>query len=479
MTTVERRSTAALLALLVVRLAAMATIPLNESTEARYGEMARKMLETGNWVLPMHDYGIPFLAKPPLWAWMSAASMGIFGVNAFAARLPALLLSIMTLGLVWLLALKRHGRGASIGAPLVLAASAGFFVAAGTVMTDPALAFSTTLVLASFWLAIRYEQELWGWMFFAGCGVGLLAKGPVALVISGMPVFFWTLRRNEWENVWRRLPWIWGSMLTLAIAAPWYALAQIRAPEFLSYFLIGEHVHKFLDPGWKGDRYGYAHAFPHGTIWIFALLCFLPWSAAVPSLTRKAKSVWKDDDGWMLFLALWSFASLVFFTVAANIIWPYPLPALPGLALLFAEIMLRLGKRIPIAAVYATALAGAVATLGALAMPNRFDLSERDTIAAWRGQASAPDSRLLFWGYKRIEFSAAFYSSGRATTTSDDAAAEALLRNETRDYIVSTPGGLERLPLQVREGFEDIGHYENGRGVRILLRENAGKTAGP
>ena len=156
--------------------------------------------KTGNWVLPMHDYGIPFLAKPPLWAWMSAASMGIFGVSAFAARLPALLLSIMTLGLVWLLALKRHGRGASIGTPLVLAASAGFFVAAGTVMTDPALAFSTTLVLASFWLAIRYQQKFWGWMFFAGCGVGLLAKGPVALVIAGMPVFFWTLRRKEWET---------------------------------------------------------------------------------------------------------------------------------------------------------------------------------------------------------------------------------------------------------------------------------------
>ena len=479
MTAVERRSTAALLTLLVVRLAAMAAIPLNESTEARYGEMARKMLETGNWVLPMHDYGIPFLAKPPLWAWMSAASMGIFGVSAFAARLPALLLSIMTLGLVWLLALKRHGRGASIGTPLVLAASAGFFVAAGTVMTDPALAFSTTLVLASFWLAIRYEQELWGWMFFAGCGVGLLAKGPVALVIAGMPVFFWTLRRKEWEKLWRRLPWIGGSVLTLAIATPWYALAQIRAPDFLAYFLIGEHIHKFLDSGWVGDRYGFAHAFPHGTIWIFALLCFLPWSATVPALTRKVKAVWKDDDGWMLFLALWSFASLVFFTLAANIIWPYPLPALPGLALLFTEIMLRLDKRIPIAAVYGTALAGAAATLVALVIPHRFDHSERDMIAAWRGQAQAPDSRLLFWGYTRIEFSAAFYSSGRASTTSDDAAAEALLRNGTRDYIVSTPGGLERLPLQVREGFEDIGHYENGRGVRILLRENAGNTAGP
>ncbi len=52
-----------------------------------------------------------------------------------------------------------------------------------------------------------------------------------------------------------------------------------------------------------------------------------------------------------------------------------------------------------IAAVYATALAGAAATLVALVMPNRFDHSEKDMIAAWRGQAPAPDSRLLFWGY--------------------------------------------------------------------------------
>jgi 4-amino-4-deoxy-L-arabinose transferase-like glycosyltransferase len=348
-------------------------------------------------------------------------------------------------------------------------------------MTHPAHPFSTTQVLASFWLAIRYQQRFWSWMFFAGCGLGLLAKGPVALVISGMPVFFWTLWRKEWGNLWRRLPWFGGSLLALAIAVPWYALAQIRAPEFLSYFLIGEHIHKFLEPGWNGDRYGFAHAFPHGTIWIFALLCFLPWSATVPALTGKAKeAVWKDDDdGWMLFLALWSLASLVFFTLAANIIWTYPLPALPGIALLFTEIMLRLDRRIPIAVVYGTVLAGAAATLVALVMPNRFDYSERDMIAAWRRQAPALESRLLYWGYKRIEFSAAFYSSGRATTTSDSAAAEALLKNGTRDYIVSTPGGLERLPRLVREGFEDIGHYENGRGVRILLRENARSTAGP
>ena len=80
----------------------------------------------------------------------------------------------------------------------------------------------------------------------------------------------------------------------------------------------------------------------------------------------------------------------------------------------------------------------------------------------------------------RIEFSAAFYSSGRATTTSDNAAADALVRNGGLGTTSSRrPADSKRLPLQVRAGFEDIGHYENGRGVRILLRENAGNPAGP
>ncbi len=69
----------------------MCFIPLNDVSEARYAEIARKMLETGNWVTPQHDYGVPFWAKPPLSTWLSAFSMKLFGVNEFAARLPGLL----------------------------------------------------------------------------------------------------------------------------------------------------------------------------------------------------------------------------------------------------------------------------------------------------------------------------------------------------------------------------------------------------
>ena len=47
-------------------------LPLMDKTEARYGEIARLMAETGEWVVLQIDYGIPFWAKPPLSTWASA-----------------------------------------------------------------------------------------------------------------------------------------------------------------------------------------------------------------------------------------------------------------------------------------------------------------------------------------------------------------------------------------------------------------------
>jgi 4-amino-4-deoxy-L-arabinose transferase-like glycosyltransferase len=81
--------------------------------------------------------------------------------------------------------------------------------------------------------------------------------------------------------MWQRLPWISGSLLMLAIALPWYLLAEYRTPGFLNYFIMGEHVSRFLDPGWKGDKYGYAHATPRGMIWLYWLGAIFPWSLAM------------------------------------------------------------------------------------------------------------------------------------------------------------------------------------------------------
>jgi 4-amino-4-deoxy-L-arabinose transferase-like glycosyltransferase len=57
-------------------------------------------------------------------------------------------------------------------------------------------------------------------------------------------------------NSWRRLPWVTGTVLTLLLVVPWYALTEYRTPGFLHYFIIGEHIQRFLVPHWPGDLYG-------------------------------------------------------------------------------------------------------------------------------------------------------------------------------------------------------------------------------
>jgi len=60
---------------------------LNEPDEGRYGEIAREMLETGNWLVPQFWYE-PHLDKPPMTYWVEALSMKLFGLNEWAVRLP-------------------------------------------------------------------------------------------------------------------------------------------------------------------------------------------------------------------------------------------------------------------------------------------------------------------------------------------------------------------------------------------------------
>jgi hypothetical protein len=59
----------------------------------------------------------------------------------------------------------------------MLAGSLLFFAAAGTVMTDPALMFCVALSQLAFWHAMQGRGKRWGYLFFAGLGLGLLAKG--------------------------------------------------------------------------------------------------------------------------------------------------------------------------------------------------------------------------------------------------------------------------------------------------------------
>ncbi len=465
-----------------VRIVASILVPLTDTTEARYGEIARKMLETGDWITPQHDYGVPFWAKPPLSTWLSAASMKLFGVNEFAARLPSLLLAVAMLALVWLWVAPRRGRDFALTTCAVLASMVLFFMAGGAVMTDSSLAFCTTLTMIAFWQALHAPQKYWGYLFFVGLGIGLLAKGPLVGVLTFLPILPWMVLRNNWRSVWDRIPWVSGSLLMLAIGVPWYLIAEHKTPGFLAYFILGEHFGRFLNPGWDGDKYGHAHAEPLGMIWLYWLGAAFPWSFAIIASAAKRAQQWRewlcDDSGLISYLAMWSFTSLVFFTFAHNIIWPYPLPALPAFAILTVELWSRwhaastvdatakqpLSPRL-LAACLATPIILLLLTgIYTAGQEGLLKSSQKDSAQFYLQARPTTDSGLYY--FHRRYYSGEFYSTGKARVAQADDI-DGLLHNDTVDFLVIQQRDLRRLPEAQRAQFKTAAQF----GVFVILQE--------
>ena len=421
----SRRLLYLMLAVVVAaRLASLGLYPLTDTTEARYGEMGRKMLETANWITPQWDYGVPFWGKPPLSFWSSAATMKLFGVNAFGARVATLVFALMTAALFlrWPHAPARRTEGALAAAVVLLSSVLGFLIA-GAVATDVFMTFGMTLSMVAFWSAWTNRERAGTdrWWFFVGLAIGLLAKGPVALVMTGIALFLWLLWSRQWLAAWRCLPWGRGLLLTAALALPWYVAAERATPGFLQYFLIGEHWERFTQPGWTGDLYGGGHARPRGSIWIYAAGAALPWSVVALVLLRmkpaSASTRRPSPDPQMAYLLCWVLAPLLLFTMARNILEAYALPALPAFALITAR-LLPGARAAGCGEPHLAARPGRAARDG---RPARLrQRAHRGTLAAQAARRPGDTRAPLVYLFKR-PFSGQFYSAGRALEAKDSA----------------------------------------------------------
>lgn len=412
-----------LISCLAIRFISLSLYPLMDTTEARYGEMARIMFETGNWVTPMFDYKVPFWGKPPIFTWLSSIGFSLFGVNEFAARAPHLIVGLGVIWLVYKLA-KDHFQSSAMGifSASILASTTSFIVLSGAVMTDTALTFSIALSMISFWQAWSNKGKVWGYLFFIGLALGMLSKGPLALVLIGISLTIWLIPNGRWKRLWRMLPWGYGTLLFLVISVPWYALAEYKTPGFLDYFIVGEHIKRFIVSGWQGDLYGTAHERARGTIWVYALISMLPWNPLVIwqwiRAVKDDKDVEESSDGFGTFLLFWMLSPMILFSFSGNILASYVMPALPAMALLLVHLhsqrplqswLYKVGFITPILLIVL------ISALHFDLVPKR---SEDKILAVWKQQPEATQSD-LFYLHKR-PFSGQYYSSGKAKQRSTD-----------------------------------------------------------
>src|SRR5687768_9731975 len=88
--------------------------------EGRYTNVALNMLDSGDWLNPRRNHEVGHWTKPPLTYWAIAASVGVFGKNPWAARLPAALAYLVSIWLAWRVA-RRLAPGAAPQAAVIYA----------------------------------------------------------------------------------------------------------------------------------------------------------------------------------------------------------------------------------------------------------------------------------------------------------------------------------------------------------------------
>lgn len=301
-----------------------------ETDEARYAEIAREMVQSGDWVTPRLNY-VKYFEKPPLTYWLVALSFKVFGVSDPSARLVPAVFGSLTVLLVFLLGRSLWDNRAGFFAGLVLATSLMFFALSRVLLVDMVLCFGVVLALYGAW-ELRGGRSLGLYLFWLGCAAGFLSKGLLGPGLPIMAVVLFCLASGERPLAIRLAYWR-GPALFVLLCAPWVVWVSLANPEFFKFFFIDEHFGRLLT-----SRHQRTEAF-YFYFWVIPA-AFFPWVSLLPW------AVWQNwpGRGWrtlgrrpFLFVAVWFASFFLFLTFSSSKMLHYCLPLIPALALLMGQ----------------------------------------------------------------------------------------------------------------------------------------------
>jgi 4-amino-4-deoxy-L-arabinose transferase-like glycosyltransferase len=353
-------------------------------------QAAREMWDAGTWIIPTFNYQLR-TAKPALLYWLQRASYEAFGVSEWSARLPSVLAACLTVLLVYELTLRIFGASNSATALLagiVLASVLQFGLLAHAATPDATLLVFTVLAFFAFWVGHANDSRRWIIPMSAACGLAMLTKGPVGLLLPGFVVFVYFAWNRELSRLLdSRL--LLGGVVFLLVAGPWYALvASETRGEWLTAFFATENLGRFRNvmDGHDGGVWFYPvavlvffvpwTAFVGAAVWYgvrgtqlegspiplevrvnwllacsiaafcAVLMFFVPWAifvvvgvcGVVRGMQQNSSPI-PDEVRAYRFLVCWIAAYLVFFSVAATKLPNYIFPLYPALAILTARFL--------------------------------------------------------------------------------------------------------------------------------------------
>lgn len=302
-------------------------IPLWSSDEGRYGEIAREMWESKNFIIPTFNY-TEYLEKPILGPWAAAFSFALFGVSHMTARFPSVFSAI--LGILFTVLFTRRlfdDRTAKI-AGLVLLTSLGYVLVGRFAVLDMQMLF--LLSMSVFFLMTglfegRRRFYLGSYVFMA---LAVLTKGLIGVVLPGLIVLAYLLWSRRLSEIPKMYP-VRGLLILTVIIAPWVMAIMRFEADFLRYFILEHHFSRFAT-----GEFGRSRPF-----WFFSyvfLIIAFPWSLLVPAAIAKGLSPGGVYREKIKFLICWIGVILVFFSIPRSKLPYYIVPVCIPLAVLVA-----------------------------------------------------------------------------------------------------------------------------------------------
>lgn len=194
-------------------------VDVMEVDAAQYASMSVEMLQTGNF-LQIYEQGRDYLDKPPLLFWLSTVSYYLFGIHNWSYKLPSILFTLLAIYSVYRFSKLYYDEATALLASLFTASAQAVMLMNNDIRTD-------NLLLGSVMLAVWQIGEIdrgskkskHAALAGVGIGLGMLAKGPLGLVIPVLcygPV--WLVQRN-WKMIFRPI-WLLTLFTTIILLTP-------------------------------------------------------------------------------------------------------------------------------------------------------------------------------------------------------------------------------------------------------------------
>ena len=291
-------------------------MPLMETTEARYAEIAREMISSGNFLEPTFN-AIKHFHKPPLSYWLVAAGFKLFGLNNFGARFFGVLAAVLAIVYVYRTAclFLDKEKGALIAA-LIFGSTILFVTVAHLASTE--IYLTTCVVAAQFYLlrqAYENRSRRNALLFGLWLGLGFAIKGPIIFLFTLLPALLVKPVDSSHRHLfsWRELFVV--CTLFAMLALPWYLWVSAANPGLLGYFLKVQTLDRVVT-----DRF-HRYEPPWYFFYIF-VLTFFPYTL----FFLKGLRHWKRLPRRFRILFFYIAAPLLVFTLAKGKHATYILP---------------------------------------------------------------------------------------------------------------------------------------------------------